>query len=367
MTYKILVHSNYAPDNHGGIEYVVSQLLKVCDASGYAIKCFYGGNQNFARIDANGVFHVQRKIIAKIRGLCLLSKGNINFFKLACDSDVVVYQEPYPFLWPSILLLRKLKRCKIILLVHADPVGSRFVRSIYSLIRSYIFRNVCVVATSPQLLRQVRITSEHSFVIPIGIESDYQFATAVSLHIKSQDPYVLYFGRLANYKGIEFLLDAALLLPHINFLIAGNGPLSESINNFMRAHGLDNVKFINKGVSDDEKVELIRRCTFLVFPSTTQNEAFGIVQLEAMRESKAIVNTYLNNGVNYVAPHNICAVTCKPNDANSLADAIDLMWRDDCLRKQLSERSRTRFLERFTSTQFFESWRNLFSMIVDER
>ena len=52
--------------------------------------------------------------------------------------------------------------------------------------------------------------------------------------------YVLYFGRLAEEKGIDRILEACKLLPDVPFVIAGGGPLEDLCKNCT----LPNVKYV---------------------------------------------------------------------------------------------------------------------------
>lgn len=365
MKNTILIHSNYHPNNQGGIEYVVSQLITICQNMGFEVSCFYGGKNSISHTDKNQVHHIQRRILFKIKGACLLSLGNISFFYAALKSKVIIFQEPYPFLWPSLLLLRLFKKRNIIVLVHADPAASPIIKKFYNIARSFIFKKFNLVATSPQLLKKIRFSEKSSVVIPLGIDASINDSKAKFPDSRTKSSYVLYFGRLAEYKGIEHLLEAAQSLPHISFIIAGDGPLASKVHEFIKNNNIKNIQFFNKLISESDKVELIENCTFLVFPSTTENEAFGIVQLEAMRASKAIVNTDLGNGVNFVAPHNICAITCRPKDDKALSEAINYLWSDKELLMKLSENSRERFLTMFTNDRFHESWVHLLQKILE--
>lgn len=358
---KVLIHSNYAPTNFGGVEHVVSQLISIAKNNGFEVVCFYGGNSNkLIRVSAI-VSYVERKILYKAKGACFLSLGNLLFFLQALKSRIVIYQEPYPSLWPALFFLQWFTRIETVVLVHADPDAHSVVKWLYNKLRRILLSKSHVVTTSPQLLSSLDLIKfKSSNIIPLGIP--YQDIRQHACIVEKS--YVLYFGRLADYKGIDYLLDSIKVLPHIPFVIAGQGPLSTMVGEFIASNNLANVRFINERISEEQKITLIRSCSLLVFPSTTKNEAFGIVQLEAMREGKPIVNTMLDNGVNFVAPDGLCAISCPPKDSVSLSLAIDSIWTDDYLRSKLSAAARKRFEEKFTSDYFADLWSKLLGKIV---
>lgn len=356
---NILIHSNYEPANYGGVEFVVSRLVDACVDAGHSVTCFFGGPKNSVTNDpTTGATHIERKILFKIRGACFLSLGNLKFFRSAIWADVVIFQEPYPSLWPALLGLKIFRRKHLVVLVHADPSASATVARLYSFLRAIVFRGFHQVTTSPALLSACPISGARSnTVIPIGLPDSQDQQEAVAPDPEGR--YVLYFGRLAEYKGIDVLLEAIKSLPSVRFILAGTGPLSQTVLRFISEHELSNIRFVNRSISESEKMALIKGCEFLVFPSTNRNEAFGIVQIEAMRESKAVVNTDLGNGVNFVAPDQLCAVTCRPRDPESLSRAIELLWNDAGYREQLGDAGRDRFLGLFHIQRFNALWHQL--------
>ena len=109
-----------------------------------------------------------------------------------------------------------------------------------------------------------------------------------------------------------------------------------------------NLVFINRFVSEGEKNFLLQRADALIFPSTNSGEAFGIVQLEAMRSGLPIINTNLNTGVNYVGRADYNALTIEPEDTRSLKFAVKRLTSDKALRRQLSENSRKLYETEFS-------------------
>lgn len=360
---KILIHSNYNPSNFGGIEMVSNFLISALrNDKNNKIDCVYGAKYQSVKY-INRVKYYGLKILFKIKGISFLYKGNLNFLKLALKSDLIIFQEPYPSLWVSIFFLNRLLHKKIILLIHADPESLILLKIIYKIIRSIVFKNVTVVATSPQLMEICRsIKSDNRHLIPLGLP-DY-FSHKISGDIGEDinnipSRYVLYVGRLAHYKGLKTLVLTIKNTPLVNYVIAGDGPLNRYLVNFIDTNELKNVFFINRFISESEKKMLIKNCLFLVFPSINQNEAFGLVQLEAMIYSKPIINTMIKTGVNYVAPHMVCAITVSPSNSYELTSAINLLSRDSNLRLKLGSLGRKRYQNLFLIDNFFYSWRKL--------
>jgi len=96
---------------------------------------------------------------------------------------------------------------------------------------------------------------------------------------------VLFAGRLAPEKRIEWVIDAARALPDITFMIAGEGPLKSDVEAAAAELGnLQSLGWVTRGVLLEE----MDRADLLVLPSVV--ESFGTVALEVMaRERLALV------------------------------------------------------------------------------
>lgn len=358
------MHSNYNPNtSYGGIELVVSQLLKAIASKDIDLCCFCGGNESKIFLSQN-VKYISRKIIFKLRGAPILSFGNYFLIRLGLKSDVVIFQEPFPFLWPAIKFIKLFSKVHVIVLIHADPAGSRLIKYIYRNLRKFVFTNCTCVATSPQVKSKINTRFFNiSEVIPLYVERSKKEINKI-INYDLPEKYVLYIGRISSYKGIEILLEAAIMNSDINFVIAGSGPLSKLVRDAVPKAANKNIIFIDKFISEYEKQMLIRESLFLVFPSTNENEAFGLVQLEAMREGKPLVNTNLGTGVNFVAPHMVCALTVPPSNALLLSQAIRTLWSNSDLVFSLGKSGRNRCNELFTSEGFTMSWRRLLRSLL---
>lgn len=100
----------------------------------------------------------------------------------------------------------------------------------------------------------------------------HNFVDKVKWKNTKREDYVLYFGRFSKEKGISTLTEVCTLLPEIQFVFAGTGPLEEKINE------ISNIK--NVGFQKGETLEqLIRKARFSVYPSEWyENCPFSVME-----------------------------------------------------------------------------------------
>lgn len=102
---------------------------------------------------------------------------------------------------------------------------------------------------------------------------------------------ILFAGRLAPEKNLDAIFSAAQQLPHLNFSIAGNGPMREEVE--AKAQQLSNLTYLGP-LKREEVVNAIDQHDLLVLPSHL--EAFGTIALEAMMRERLVLLS-LNCGI----------------------------------------------------------------------
>ena len=114
-------------------------------------------------------------------------------------------------------------------------------------------------------------------------------------------------GRLVPYKGYEYAIKAISLCRDlsIQYVIVGSGPLYNSLRSLISSLELSDSVLLLTNVDDVGKYELLDSSSAFLFPSVSQSEAYGIVQLEAAHFSLPIINTQLRNGVNELFPPDV--------------------------------------------------------------
>ena len=113
------------------------------------------------------------------------------------------------------------------------------------------------------------------FKFPTLVTSSIKSGTRILPELVNVDNYILFFGRIEKYKGLDILLDAYCsnieLANKSKLVIAGRGRLDFDQSN-------DNIIFINRYIYDEEIASLFQNsyCTIYPYRSATQS---GVLSL----------------------------------------------------------------------------------------
>ncbi|MDD3313309.1 glycosyltransferase [Pseudodesulfovibrio sp.] len=238
---------------------------------------------------------------------------------------------------------------------HADVLGSpsRRLQVLYPFYR--VFERRClakaarIIASSPPYLESSPVLAEWKGkcrVIPLGLDRNRYPEDATAT--KAVPPLVVSVGRFAYYKGFEHLVRAARLVTGVDFVIAGDGPLRESIRREVERLGLVDRVRLPGAVSDAELHVLLQRAALFCLPSVDRGEAFGMSQLEAMRYGLPIVATAIpGSGTGWVNRDGVTGRVVPPASPEALAEAIQGILDNPELARGFGEAARLRFEECF--------------------
>jgi glycosyltransferase involved in cell wall biosynthesis len=139
---------------------------------------------------------------------------------------------------------------------------------------------------------------------------------------KNKEEYILFFGRLSYYKGIDILLDAIPKVlnkfPNQKFLIAGANQYDYIINQSKEIDFGKNVKLVEKYLSIEEIAEYISCSKFVVCPYREATQS-GVL-MTAFASDKFVITTNVGSFKEYV--HNGQNGIVITPDADSLATVI---------------------------------------------
>jgi phosphatidylinositol alpha-mannosyltransferase len=151
-------------------------------------------------------------------------------------------------------------------------------------------------------------------------------------------PTVFFCGRHEERKGLRVLIDAVVQAElDVDVWIAGEGPdtaeLTTATAGDRRFHWLGRV-------TDAEKFARLRTADVFCAPSL-HGESFGVVLIEAMAASTAVVASSLD-GYRNVATHEADALLVEPGDVEALGEALRRVVTDDGLADRLRRRGDVR-------------------------
>jgi glycosyltransferase involved in cell wall biosynthesis len=272
------------------------------------------------------------------------------------DADIIVLHEPNPMALLAYFLARPSSR--LIVWYHSDVIRPSWRYGLFyrPFLRFALTRASRIVVSSPTLAAsapELQDFQAKCAVIPFGIELRHPVRSplicARAEHIRRAEslPIVLFVGRLVAYKGVDVLLDAMKTLEGVA-LIVGDGPLRGRFEAQAQQLGIANrVRFLGS-VSDDELAALYRACNVFVLPSVTRQEAFGVVQLEAMAVGKPVVSTDVGTGVGWVNRNGETGFVVPPRDVAALQHAIARLLADPSLQHSMGNAAIKRVHTAFT-------------------
>jgi glycosyltransferase involved in cell wall biosynthesis len=160
-------------------------------------------------------------------------------------------------------------------------------------------------------------------------------------HIPLTQPMLLFVGRVAHEKNIEFLLEMHVKLikkhPDALLVITGEGPAEESIQASITRLGLVNsVKMINYLDRSHELIACYNAADVFVFASKSETQ--GLVLLEAMAQGTAIV-ALAELGTKSILVEGEGVFIAK-DDTQDFADKVSMFLSDPLKRKSVGERGR---------------------------
>jgi glycosyltransferase involved in cell wall biosynthesis len=186
------------------------------------------------------------------------------------------------------------------------------------------------------------------------------------LGVRDADVLILSPARLAADKGLEYLIDAASLLPQTKrryrIVIAGDGPERARLEQRAKKPSVaDRVMFL--GFREDVG-DLLAASDLVVLPSL--REGLSISLLEAMAAGKPIIATSIGSQRELASQADVARLV-PPADAKALCDAILRLDRDPALMAHLGMSARALFESRYTEDRMLESYRQLYFDLLKEK
>ncbi len=154
--------------------------------------------------------------------------------------------------------------------------------------------------------------------------------------------YIAYLGRIDPYmKGLDTLIKAFSRLKgkQMKLRIAGSGPSKnvDKVKSLVKEYGLEEEIVLEGRISDEEKMEFLRKARFLVMPS--RFEGWGISAIEAAACAKPVIGTMIP-GLQDAVLDGKTGLLVEADSDEQLSAVMAKLWDDKVLCNTLGEEGR---------------------------
>lgn len=181
-------------------------------------------------------------------------------------------------------------------------------------------------------------------------------------NISTDSSYILYFGLITPYKGIEYLLNAMIrvhkIFPELKLIVAGKGEFYFDIKPFEK---LDYIEFRHRYIGIDELIQLVRNAEFSVCPYKDATQS-GVIQTAYTLDCPVIATNVgalpevvIEGKTGYIVP---------PCDEDALVRAILDLHKDEKLRNQMKEYIKTQMSESMSWKPISLEYFNIYNCLV---
>lgn len=250
------------------------------------------------------------------------------------NPDVIHYQGTH--LWFD-LALPWLRRYPLVFTVHdiRPHPGDRLSQKTPQWIENFARRQAGELIVHSQytrnlLLRELPRAAERTSVIP-----HIQIGEAPpSSKAQEEENLILFFGRIWEYKGLEYLIRAEPLItakvPSARFFIAGEGEDFARYRNMM-VHP-DRFVVHNEYIPEDRAADYFRRASVVVLPYIEASQS-GVIPM-AYSAGKPVVATTVG-GLPEMVEDGRTGYLVPPRDSAQLAEAVTKLLLDHSLRRSM--------------------------------
>lgn len=132
--------------------------------------------------------------------------------------------------------------------------------------------------------------------------------------------YILFFGNITAYKGLEYLFDAMVIVhnkyPNLKLVVAGRGDYYFDISHYVKKGCFD---IRNYYIADDELATLVSECKFVVIPYIDATQSG--VAMTAYAFNKPCLSTNVG-GLPEMVIDGQYGIVIPPKDSQAIAEAM---------------------------------------------
>jgi len=188
------------------------------------------------------------------------------------------------------------------------------------------------------LAKRFSVPIEKTESIPLGAPELEVFKEFENSDVLEEGNMLLFFGRILEYKGLEYLIKAEPFIsrefPSARVVIAGAGDDFDKYQQMMVGREGSFI-VLNRRISYEEAAQLFQKCSVVVLPYVEASQS-GVVPI-AYGFRKPVVVTQVGS-IPEVVRDNETGLIVQPRDSRALAEAVIRLLRDRDLRREMGEK-----------------------------
>lgn len=301
--------------------------------------------------------------------------------------DVVLCESPPLFLGYSALYLKRKKKAKLIFNVSdlwpesAEKLGvvtnKYMLKLAYNLEEKLYKKSVLVTGQTQGICKSIneRFSDIKTYWLPNGVDVSYYNPCQVQSHWRNDngfsenDVLFLYAGIIGLAQGLEIILYAAdKVRQHstIKFIILGNGPEKDKLQNIQKEKQLTNVFFFD-AVSKTEMPPIVKAIDVSIIPLKKLELFLGAIPskiFENLAMEKAVILGVDGEARELFVNQGKCAVYSEPEHTANLVENVLLLANDSFLREQLGKNGRIYVEQNFNRNRIAENFYQVLNKYV---
>jgi glycosyltransferase involved in cell wall biosynthesis len=350
---KLLQIGKYFPPTYGGIETVTHDLHNFLNRSGVQadVLCVSEGKSRCELLFGGSIFRC--RVNFKLKSAPISISFIMKFFAIARNYDVIHVHLPNPMAEVLLLFYSRPERIYVHWHADIDVQKYKYFAMIYKVLSKRLIKKAKMVIVPSNAHRENSyfkdIMAVKSVIVPFiyNLESNDKKGLDEGNFVYLDNKFVvLAVGRLIYYKGFEYLIEAAVMLPiDCIVVVVGCGPLEGALKKKVFDLGLIGKVVLLGSVSQARLNKLYDLCNVFCLPSIYRGEMYGIVQLEAMSHGKPVINTRIHgSAVHEVSLHDITGLTVPIMNPQAIYEAILYLKENREVLSRMGNAARNRIL-----------------------
>jgi len=247
-------------------------------------------------------------------------------------------------------------RKKTVLTVH-DPIPHSDIYSKeylnYRQISFHYLNNFLIFNTNQknEFISQYNLQKKNIYVSKLGV-INYLYKYKNTVIQNNKDEYILFFGRITSYKGLDYLFPAmkAVHENHKNVKLIAAGYCEKYYFDITEYKNCSYIEIANRFIPDNELVTLIQNALFVVCPYIDATQS-GVV-MSAFAFNIPVLATNVGGLSEYVE-HLKSGYIVPPKDINGLAHGINYLLDN----RELLNEQRNYISEKYKTGEY--SWEKI--------